>query len=421
MDKAEHLDDSKSTDESDEPPTSDIDAPISPTASDNGIGSVDRKRKLSISPSNKTRAAHKLPRTAYRRAQSNSVEDAHQNNSDLLDSSGTLSNTGDTIAAFCAAFSGVADGLEPNCKATQGTSQSALASRKLRREVASGTHTVQKKRFENWKEKITDLDPCAQFDPSNHLRVRHSRCSKWLLVKEPGDATRFKQHVKACRAKPVPAGGTLMGMGWLKAKGVGTGGNGECCRESGKGEMRMPCRGVSDMDILDDDPLIDQYLKRTGVAGGGGRSVSIISMERFKKKFRNLTQIEKEEVRATQRAEWMWRNDHLKLRVFATTCKLFTLSRSLASSLCAKCEQLLILHSFTVAIHKPTPKDKNVKYTNNQYINPLLGLLYAKAKGLRAIIEHPVSDTSPFPQLPHSRQILRMQVLHPVSDLRRLP
>jgi hypothetical protein len=80
--------------------------------------------------------------------------------------------------------------------------------------------------------------------------------------------------------------------------------------------------------------------------------------------------------------------------------KLHTSSRSLASSLCATCRRLLALKAFTDAIRKKMPSDKNLKYTNAQYLNPTLGHLYAKIKGLRAIIEHPVGNAQLFQNLP---------------------
>ena len=82
-------------------------------------------------------------------------------------------------------------------------------------------------------------------------------------------------------------------------------------------------------------------------------------------------------------------------------CEHFMSSISLTSLLCTKCKHLLILKAFTNAICKKTPLDKNLKYTNAQYINPILGHLYAEAKGLRAIIEQEVSVAQPFQSLPN--------------------
>lgn len=380
------------TDEGEEPPVSDIDTPalsnVSSTVSngvDDDVESVDRKRELSISPSNKGKTVRKLPRTAYGWVRSSGTEVAYQHNSDDCDSHRTHANVDD--AAITVTRTGL--GLVRNHatitrEAGLGTSKSALASRKLREKVASGTYIVREKSLETWKEKISNLDPGARFDRTNSRKVLHSSCSTWLLMKEPGDTTRFKQHVKTCRAKPISTGGTLMGMGWLKPKSGGK----DRAVEGGRGEATMPCRGVSDMDGLH----VDRYLKRTGAGGGGGRSIHVISRERFKKKFRYLTCPQKEVVQATQRAEWVWRNDHSNLRVHATDCERFTSNRSLDSSLCTKCKRLLTLKAFINLTRKKTPLAENLKYTNLQYLSPTLAHIYAKAKGLRAIIEQPVSN-----------------------------
>lgn len=393
------VDDGGTTDEAEEPPTSDIDTPALSTAS--SMVSIDKdnieyphyKRKLSTSPSDEAETAHKFPRTAYRQAQSKDDNQAYQNDDRKHSSSGTRTNLDNvTTANTRTGLSTIKNHSKISHKVQPGTSRSALASRKLRDKVTSGTYVVQEKRFKSWKEKISDLDPGARFDKGNPRKVLHSRCSTWLLVKEPGDTTRFKQHVETCQAKPVPVGGTLTGMGWLKKNVEASDVGRNTSRESGKDEAKMPCRGVSDMD----NPLVDRYLKRTGAGGGGGRSIHAISRERFKKEFKYLTPAEKEVVQVAQRAEWAWRNDHLNLRVHAMNCECFTSSTSLATSLCTKCKHLLVLKAFTDAIRKKMPLDENLKYTNVQYTNPILGHLYAKVKGLRAIIEHKVSDAACF-------------------------
>ena len=363
-----------------------------PNDGGNGIGSVpDNKRKLSISPSSKDKTSRKFSRTAPRQALSNNTEETYQGNSNAYSSSRTYTKTLDATGAAHA--SSIGDRLKTGREVKFGKSQSALASRKLREGVSSGTYVMREKRFENWKEKITNLDPGARFDTKNPRKVFHSLCSTWFLVKEPGDTTRFKQHVKACPAKPTPAGGTLMGMGWLKVKGsIDTSGD-------RKDEAKMPCRGVSDVD----NPLVNRYLKRTGAGGGGGRSIHVISRERFKEEFKHLTDAQGEVVKVAQRTEWVWRNDHLHLRVYATNCEKFTWSDSLDLSLCSQCKRLLFHTAFAAAIRKKVPLDENLKYTNGQYLNSVLGRLYAQVKGLRAIIDHPVSVVHLSPKPPHSQ------------------
>lgn len=154
-----------------EPPISDIDTPTLSTASsavsDDGsdnVKPVDPKRKLSISPSNKRKTPRKLPRTAYRQARSNNTEVAYQNDNNTYNSSETRVDVDDaTIVDTHAGH-----------KAGSGTSQSALASRILREGVTSGTYVIREKRFENWKEKISNLDPDARFDRTNPRKVLHS-------------------------------------------------------------------------------------------------------------------------------------------------------------------------------------------------------------------------------------------------------
>jgi hypothetical protein len=208
-----------------------------------------------------------------------------------------------------------------------------------------------------------------------------------------------------------------MGMGWLVKKGSGTSGDGKDegrdDRKEGVEDLRkMPCRGVSAMD----DVSIDRYLKRTWVGGGGARSIHVISRERFKTEFRYLTRAQREEVQMVQRAERRWTNDHVSARVHSRKCKLFTSSHSLASSLCFECRDLLNLKAFTDAIHKPMPSDKNLKFTNMQYLHPDLRRLYKKVKGLRAIIEQTVSDIL-ISYITQSITDFRKEVLRHVSSL----
>jgi hypothetical protein len=189
--------DDGTTDEGEEPPTSDIDTPamstVSSTASvdtdnDVQVGYQHRKRKLSISPSDKVKTSHKLPRTAYRQlrlkdkeymqskdeehTQPKDEERTYQNDSSEHNASGIHTNP-DTVAPSTRTSLGTAtDHSEVGRKVQPGGSRSALASRKLRDEVTSGTYIVREKRFKNWKEKIFNL--CQGHSAPNAL------CVSWL-------------------------------------------------------------------------------------------------------------------------------------------------------------------------------------------------------------------------------------------------
>lgn len=368
---------------------------------DAGVDSMRSKRRLSVNSLSESEATCKFPRVAYKLPQLRDAEGAHlaENSEDDFSENRTSLDDANAHSGHDLARKHP----KTNDEAQAGTSISAINSRKLRKAIASGTYVPKKKRVKSWKEKITNLDPGALFDKSNSRKILHSRCSTWILAKDTGDTTRFKQHVEDCHVKPIPAHGTLMGMGWLKTtKNIETGsGRRSERRESGKNvTVKMPCRGVSDMDNLS----VDRYLRRTGAGGGGGRSIHVISRERFKKEFRYLTRTQKEEVQAAQKAEWSWRNDSTDLRVYATNCERFTSSHSLILSLCTKCEDLLTFKAFTDAIRKKTPLDKNLKYTNTQYLHPVLARIYKNAKGLRMIIEGSVSGAErTFNLLIHSK------------------
>ena len=395
-DNAEVLGDGETTVRGDEPPMSDLDGSLppntSPAVSVNGEDDIEtaetiyrkQKRNTSIELLDERNVAHK-PFGAHtrsdRRERSGDTEESHREGIPGVLDAGDVDTPAmgvNTEPNACSAANGSKDRYQP------GTSRSAKASRKLREDVKNGTHTVHARKLETWRTKISRIDPDVRFDEKNPRKVFHAQCAQWILVKEPGDTTRFKQHVQTCQAKSVPVGGTLIGMGWLKKVEKDGGKKGSLERRP-----TMPCRGVTGLD----DVLVDQYLNRTGAGGGGARSIHVISKERFGTEYRNLSRSQKDEVNATQRAEWVWRNDHLNCRVHATNCDGFTSSRSFAASLCLKCKSLLDLKVFTVAIRRKIPLDENMKYVNARYVNSLLLHLYAKIHGLRNIIEQPVSDT----------------------------
>lgn len=67
---------------------------------------------------------------------------------------------------------------------------------------------------------------------------------------------------------------SLFSMGFFKV-----------AKQAGTAVKKASCPGITEAD----DSRVTKYLKRTGVLGGGGRSLAVISMERFKKLFSNLT------------------------------------------------------------------------------------------------------------------------------------
>jgi len=287
-------------------------------------------------------------------------------------------------------------------KAGEGQSRSATASFALRKAAASGILKINKNRQGNWQAKIRKADQEAEFESDNVSKTRCSLCREWVLAKEPYDSTRFKKHAKKCKEKckeKQVKGRTpnILSMGWFtKSK------NSEKSskqRERGGGSAEedddeeitrptVPCPGLTEVN----DPRVKQYLKRTGAAGGGGRSLPVIAKELFGKLFSKLQKTNSKKTVVNQQIhEWTWRNDHAHLCVFSTACEKAVIDRSPKPPLpCSECSHVLRSRQFRNIIHRSIPSDKNARFINHRFRNPLLGALYAKIVGVRELVEDEV-------------------------------
>ena len=265
-----------------------------------------------------------------------------------------------------------------------GISQSAMSSRKTRDAAKRGEFQISRNKENNWRKKIKDVDPNARFFDDNVVDATHFNCGQTIKAKEPYDSTRFRHHVNNCkgdRKKANAAGGsrTLLEM-------MSSGKWGAHTKQPKLEEPieDVPCRGLSKVD----HKLIPVYLRRTPVKGGGARSITKISLERFRKKFRRLTKKQKDVVDDIQHLEHKWRNDHTNLRVFSTTCKGWIHKTATdQTSHCAECHSLLSNNQFIIALRKPVPADENYIYVNHRFQHSILGEQYARTKGLKNLIE----------------------------------
>jgi hypothetical protein len=260
----------------------------------------------------------------------------------------------------------------------EGTSKSAVHSRKRRQLAAQGKLEINHKSYDTFKKKILASDSKAEFDPGNISHVRHSKCGSWLKMKDPYDAGRWNEHIKKCTAK----GGsqTLFAMGFKR---------GNVKQKTPEPLEYSPCPGITDAD----DPRVSQYLRRTSLKGGGGRALPVIAKALFRKLFSKLTKkADRKKVLDTQINEWTWRNDHGNLRVFSTSCKCNVVDSS-PSRLrpCSECAFVLKSKLFRNCLQRPTPKDANFIYTNHRFRSDLLGKIYGHTVGVKSILEHPVS------------------------------
>ena len=282
-------------------------------------------------------------------------------------------------------------------KAGEGTSRSAVHSRKQRAQVCDGMFKVNATRYESWQAKVLNVDPHAKFDENDCRRAWHSVCGRFYTMKEPYDFTRFKDHVEECSRKTtVGRAQTLLGMGWAtvtrKCKVVPDADDKELVDNELEDDKSptVPCPGLTEVN----DPRIRQYIKRTRTMGGGGRSLAVIAKEKFQRLFSKLRlDTNKKKVVDMQMHEWTWRNDHANFRVYATECEKRVDSRNpKPPNPCSQCTIVLRSRAFKTAINKKPQKDeKTFKHTNHRFRNPVVGEIYACSIGVKELIEDEVS------------------------------
>jgi hypothetical protein len=214
--------------------------------------------------------------------------------------------------------------------------------------------------------------------------VRHSGCGQPILVKEPYDVNRFWTHVQGCKGdkKRSNFAGrtcTLEAMGQVSIQKVKT--------ASPPQAMIVPCPGLTNAE----NQKISVYLKRSGAAGGGARSLARIAAELFKTSFKKLNKACRKVILNVQQHEYLWRNDHNHLRIFSTTCEKSTSIQDTEVDgrihPCQSCLALLPNRRFIDLLNKPVPADDNYIYVNRRFQNQILSEAFAKVKGLKHIIE----------------------------------
>ncbi len=204
-----------------------------------------------------------------------------------------------------------------------GQSKSSIHARERRKALNDGTLTVDPHAREVWKSKIRKLDSLVEFDDKNPRSTRHSGCGEYIKMKDIGDTTRFKEHMKTCLSRKSRAAGETRS---LLVCGFGKGDKAEVASykpQDKEGEdlqkatsRTVPCPGLTEAD----DSRISSYLLRTSARSAGGRRITDIAQEQYGRYFRKLTVEEKVAVEDMQQAGHTWMNDHRRRRVFAVKC-----------------------------------------------------------------------------------------------------
>ena len=163
---------------------------------------------------------------------------------------------------------------------------------------------------------MKEADSQVTFFEDDVSQATHFACGKTIRVKEPYDTTRFRKHVEGCKGDKKKSNASGRTHNLLDMLLTGKWG-GQSRKQQKTGEERVPCWGLSEVD----NELIPVYLRRSTATGGGARSVTVIALEQFRKKFRRLSKKEKDVVDDIQQLEHQWWNDHANLRIFTTICE----------------------------------------------------------------------------------------------------
>ena len=92
-----------------------------------------------------------------------------------------------------------------------GINKSSINSRKLNEQVNAGVFEPNPKKMQNFRAKILELDPKAEFSLTDIRVVRHFKCGEEKIMKEPYNIANFKTHIQSCKgskkSQKRPGGG----------------------------------------------------------------------------------------------------------------------------------------------------------------------------------------------------------------------
>jgi hypothetical protein len=154
---------------------------------------------------------------------------------------------------------------------------------------------------------------------------------------------------------------------------------------SSLGAVRRPCTGITS----NLEPLVSQYLIRSGATGAGAPHVQVVTAELFPgATFANLDDDQHRTVRLEQSHQRTWINNHGLQAVFSTSCTCTATPSCLDShKLCPSCRSLLRDRRLRKALNCKVPDKEAFKFNNHAYRNKALGGIFAKSSKLREILD----------------------------------
>ncbi|KAF7334369.1 hypothetical protein MSAN_02376400 [Mycena sanguinolenta] len=219
--------------------------------------------------------------------------------------------------------------------------------------------------------------------------AQHADAPEWLEMQEPYSVTRFKKHVERNNCEPPPPepvpDPTKRTLDSFKLVATRP----KPHNPPPAPTVKRPCPGLT----ADFDEKVGDYLDKTTSSGGGAHLVNHYSGQIFKKDFTDLTQKEKDTVYTARVHDYSWLNDTSPgvMACFAagSNACLKTVDvdpNASAVPPCANCKLLLTLKAFKTAINREAANPSNLKYVPHVNRNPHAGMLFAKFKGLEALL-----------------------------------
>ena len=267
-----------------------------------------------------------------------------------------------------------------------GTSKQAVSKHKGNECIRNGTFVHDPKRWEEYKRKISVLDPHFEVseDPRLACRVKHSACGSWFVMSAPYDKERFKKHVVSCSYSTSGGMKSLesFGITVLPASALSSSSSPPppslaSSPDSTSTTSSLPCPGLTEKD----DAYISQYLSRTSVVSAGGEDLHSVARSLFSDEYKNLSSEKKELVRLKQKRTHTWTIDHLMKTIHAIGKVPCDGNANLASDgsvrSCSACQALLTSRAFKNAISRKPVLNKNRAYIPHIYQPAIIGKFYS--------------------------------------------
>ena len=265
-----------------------------------------------------------------------------------------------------------------------GNSKQALSKRRANESINNGTFVRDPKQWDEYKKKLTELDPNFEVDESDPSRIRyvkHSVCGGWYQMAAPYEKERFKQHIKGCAYSTGQGGMKTLehfGVVVLPASASTSSSSVHSVSDtSSPAPVSLPCPGLTEKDSIH----VHQYFLRTSVASAGGMDLHVIAQSLFSDEFRNLTSDQKDLVRLKQKQTHIWSVDHLMKTVHAigkNPCEGDAQTASDGSlEPCKVCKALLLVPAFKKAITRKPAANKNRAFIPHVYQPVEIGKMYS--------------------------------------------